>query len=112
VYVYHQLSTGGKVLNDLGAQWSKASVPGSNPVDDGTFLSYEQLGQLSDADIILNTSSGESGTLQKFADNPIVRALPAAKAGHIFPTTYAYPQSYGQAMQMLGLVQDILNQLS
>ncbi|GAB3928680.1 iron(3+)-hydroxamate-binding protein FhuD [Microlunatus endophyticus] len=111
-YVYHQLSTGGKVLVDLGAHWSSADVPGKDPVDDGTVVSFENLDRLADADIILNNSSGVAGTQQALTADPVVRSLPATKAGHLYATTVAYPQSYGQAAQMLDLVERILQQFA
>lgn len=78
-------------FNDLGLQIKQAEA-------DPWYLelSWEQVGQLADVDLILNDAREAAGyfTVDQLMAQPTFAALPAAKAGQIGPWRVEYVMSY------------------
>lgn len=112
VSVFSPLSWIGDVLTDAGATLHPlaAGEDGENAV----FLSFEELGQLADADVVLysETVDGEPDLgavdLQSAATYD---ELPAVKAGHAYGVRYFFADRYSTALIALDSLEPVLQQL-
>ena len=80
-----------------------------------TPLSFEQLGVLSDCDVVLHLADASGGVpadTQRMLDQPTFRALPAAQAGHVHPLPNYYVSHYGQADAVLTVLEAVLWRLA
>lgn len=101
-YAWLANSTTGQLMTDAG--FHLAAVSAATSENGFQELSYEQLGELADADAIL-TSAGPDGQVDPISADmvaqPLFQTLPAAMAGHIVPVHQLWPASYGQAVALL-----------
>ncbi|HYH30809.1 MAG TPA: ABC transporter substrate-binding protein [Pseudonocardia sp.] len=105
-------SWSGVVLERVGARFGR--VADGKP---GVFeaLSFEQLGLLDDCDVILHladTSGNVNAETQRVLDQPTFRALPAARAGHVYPLPNYYVSHYRQADAVLTELEAVLGRLA
>jgi iron complex transport system substrate-binding protein len=114
----------GNALLDLPASWSgvvlervgvqPGRVAAGKP---GVFtpLSFEQLGELADCDVVLylaDAAGNVPADTQRVLDQPTFQALPAARAGQVHPLPNYYVSHYGQADAVLTELETVLSQLS
>ena len=107
----HPASWSGVVLERVGVRLAAAAAgkPGVS-----TPLSFEQLGVLSDCDVVLHLADAAGGVpadTQRMLDQPTFRALPAARAGHVYPLPNYYVSHYGQADAVLSEIEAVLGRL-
>ncbi|MEV0189549.1 ABC transporter substrate-binding protein [Kitasatospora purpeofusca] len=102
----------GRVLNDAGAQFSKAS---SDTTDHEVTYSVEKLDVLADADLILvprTAATNEVPQDTKDLDKqPSWKNLKAVQAGKVVPMTYATTDRYGTSLNVLDQFEAILKGL-
>lgn len=106
----------GVVLVDGGVQLASASGGKSLGADPGGSVpvSYERLGALATADIIAvraGTDGQPDAMTKTLMQQPTFRALPAARAGRVFPLRRFFPFSYGQGLGLLDELDPILARL-
>jgi iron complex transport system substrate-binding protein len=113
----------GNALLDLPASWSgvvleRVGVQLGSAADGkpGVFtpLSFEQLGVLGDCDVVLHLADATGGVpadTQRLLDQPTFQALPAARAGHVYPLPNYYVSHYGQADAVLTELETVLGRL-
>jgi ABC-type Fe3+-hydroxamate transport system substrate-binding protein len=83
----------------------------------GTFVQIapEQLDQVGDSDLLLygvGSDGKPSEAQQALLDQPVFKALPAAREGRIFPMTTLFPTSYGAALVFLDEIEGVLKKLA
>lgn len=110
VTVYSPSSWLGGILTDIGAQ----IVPLGAEVKDanGAFISFEELGKLDDADIILHESTldGQPGPgAADLAAKPLWKELPAVKDGHAYGVKYFFADRHETALMVLDQLDEILS---
>jgi iron complex transport system substrate-binding protein len=115
-YVWLANSDVGVVLADGGVQLASASGGkslGTNP-GGSVPVSFERLGALGTADAIAVRAGmdGQPDALTKtLMQQPTFKALPAARAGRVFPLRRFFPFSYGQGIALLDEFDPILTRL-
>jgi len=115
-YVWLASSDIGVVLADGGVRFASASGGkslGSNP-GGSVPVSFERLGALDAADAIAvraGTDGQPDATTKTLLQQPTFKALPAAKAGRVFPLKAFFPFSYGQGIALLDELDPILTRL-
>ncbi|MHA6630734.1 ABC transporter substrate-binding protein [Pseudonocardia sichuanensis] len=107
----HPASWSGVVLERVGVRLGSAAA--GKP---GVFtpLSFEQLGVLEDCDVVLHLADATGGVTadtQRVLDQPTFQALPAARAGHVYPLPHYYVSHYGQAEAVLTELETVLGRL-
>ncbi len=99
----------GRVLNDVGAKFSRASA---DTADHEVTYSVEKLDVLADADIVLvprTAATGEVPPDTKDLDKqPSWQNLKAVKAGKVVPLTYATTDRYGTSINVLEQIETVL----
>jgi iron complex transport system substrate-binding protein len=102
----------GRVLNDVGAQFSKAS---SDTSEHEVTYSVEKLDVLADADIILVPKTAATGEVPQDTKDldkqPSWKNLKAVQAGKVIPVTYATTDRYGTSINVLDQIETILKGL-
>ncbi|MCK9494339.1 MAG: ABC transporter substrate-binding protein [Dehalococcoidia bacterium] len=101
VYARDHFSVG--VLQDLGAHFIDEDTPELGLDEDGypTWLPYEQIRLLNDADIILRHPNTDE-VFAALQDNPLWETLPAVQQGRVFTyIKFDATSSYGWAIQNL-----------
>lgn len=100
------------ILRDLGANFREQQDDEVNPDGFPEWFSYEELGRLSNADIVftlMNTPEEQLATLEK---NTLWNNLPAVKNGMVFEYINLGPTgSFGWAMQNLDDLDDRLGEV-
>lgn len=104
-------SWSGVVLGAIGARLPAFTEgkPGA-----GTRVSLEEIGVLDDCDVLLHladTRGGVDGSTRRLLAAPTFRALPAARAGHVYPLPNYYATHYGQGEAVLTEVDGILTRV-
>ncbi|MCK9494345.1 MAG: ABC transporter substrate-binding protein [Dehalococcoidia bacterium] len=92
-----------EILLDLGAHFIDEDVSELQSDENGfpTWLSYEQLHLLNDADVILRATNADAAFAAVEA-NPLWKTLPAVQRGRVFSyINFTATGSYGWAMQNL-----------
>jgi iron complex transport system substrate-binding protein len=101
-------SWSGVVLADAGARFGQATAGKRGA---GVRLSYEQAGQLADCDVLLYLADArgqvEANTRTLLAQ-PVFAALPAARAGRVFPLPNYYATHYRQGDAVLSTIEQVL----
>lgn len=112
-YAWLANSTTGSIMVDAGFRLASASAGTS---DYGFVeLSYEELGQLGDADAIVTLAGADGKVADSSSDlvtQPLFQVLPAVQAGHVFPVVQMFPASFGQATLLVSELDAALAQLT
>ncbi|WP_033823854.1 ABC transporter substrate-binding protein [Kitasatospora sp. MBT63] len=99
----------GRVLTDVGAQFSDAAKDGT---EHEVTLSTEKLDALGDADIILVPRTAATGEVpadtKDLEKQPAWQQLKAVKANKVVPVTYATTDRYGTSIDLLNQIETIL----
>jgi iron complex transport system substrate-binding protein len=110
-WLYAPTSSHGAVLAAAGVQFTPAATGQTGYL---ATLSYEQIGQLADADIIVvasdNAGNYDANT-QALLAQPVWQGLQAARAGRVFPLPRFSPATYKYAEALLDEVEIILKKL-
>jgi len=112
VTVYSQISWLGGILTDIGAPLPE--VVADEKAENGVFLSYEQLGQVADATVVLTeqTVDGEPGPgAEELAAASTYQSLPAVTAGHAYGIRYFFADRYSLALDVLDQLEVVLEDL-
>ncbi len=111
-YLWHANSDTGQVLRAAGVHLAKASA--SNADGGVTETSFERLDVLRDADVIVVAGNGHGGVdsySRPLITAPTFKALPAARAGHVYALDQIFPTSYRQAIVLVSELDAVLKQL-
>jgi iron complex transport system substrate-binding protein len=106
--LYFPDSAPGIVLTAGGVTWIDA-VAGKTGTSE--LISYERLDQLIDADIILTygeTDGKPNADSQAMMNQDLFKALKASKHRQVYAITNIIPGSYGDAINFVGKIEDIL----
>jgi iron complex transport system substrate-binding protein len=95
-FLYGPESSHGKVLAAAGARFAAAA----GQKDGFVQLSTEKYSELSHSDILI-VSAADAAAAAPVTTNPVFSALPAAKDGHVYTTSYFFPSSYRIADALL-----------
>jgi iron complex transport system substrate-binding protein len=101
VYLWGARSSAGPVLSAAGAQFSQAAPGPSTPF---TEISTEKLGELDDATVILYGAGIDGKPYEETAEllkQPLFKALPAARAGNVYPLPSWFAYCYADALAQL-----------
>lgn len=112
VTVYSQISWLGGILHDIGAPLP--AVVADETTENGAFLSYEQLGQVADATVVLTeqTVDGQPGPgAEELAAASTYQALPAVTAGNAYGIRYFFADRYTLALDVLDQLEVVLKDL-
>ncbi len=112
VTVYSQISWLGGILDDLGAPLPE--VVADETAENAAFLSYEQLGQIADATVVLHeqTVDGAPGPgAEELAAASTYQELPAVQAGHAYGVRYFFADRYSLALDVLDQLEVVLQDL-
>jgi iron complex transport system substrate-binding protein len=111
--VYTAKSWLGIVMKDLGVTW--APVKGVDDSDFSFDMSFERIGVLADADVIVTDGDGRGGrpTAETVAllDQRNWKSLKAAKAGQVHPVPGFFVSRYAEAVRILDLIEKFLPSL-
>ncbi|MEY9211223.1 ABC transporter substrate-binding protein [Thermobifida halotolerans] len=103
---------GGEILDTLGARQTEAQrAAGENFA---AFYSYEEIDQLSDADVIFyeTDAAGQPDPFtEALLDQELWQDLPAVEAGQSHPLRYSAARTYAQANTVLDQVEEVLADL-
>ena len=102
-FLYGPESSHGKVLAAAGARFAAAA----DQKDGYVQYSPEKYSDLSKSDILI-VSAADAAAAKPVTDNPVFAALPAAKDGHVYTTSYFFPSSYRIADALLDDFADVL----
>ncbi len=108
-----RLSNGGQVLDLAGVQWIEATEQADGDKD--TPLSWEDIGQLADADVIClpGSTSGTPNEQTAFIqEQTVFTNLDAVKNNRVFVFDYMTPGSYLNATQLLDELETALAELA
>lgn len=95
-FLYGPESSHGKVLAAAGARFAAAA----DQKDGFVQYSPEKYSDLSKSDIVI-ISANDAADAKPVTDNPVFAALPAAKNGNVYTTSYFFPSSYRIADALL-----------
>jgi iron complex transport system substrate-binding protein len=112
ITVYSQISWLGGILTDIGAPLP--AVVADEKAENGAFLSYEQLGQVADATVVLTeqTVDGQPGPgAEELAAASTYQALPAVTAGNAYGIRYFFADRYSLALDVLDQLEVVLKDL-
>lgn len=112
ITVYSQISWIGGILTDIGAPLPE--VVAEEKTENGAFLSYEQLGQVADATVVLTeqTVDGQPGPgAEELAAASTYQSLPAVTAGHAYGIRYFFADRYSLALDVLDQLEVVLKDL-
>ena len=107
------LSNGGQVLDLAGVRWNEVTSAADGDAD--TKLSWEQIEQLADADVIClpgSTSTTPNEQTEFTRAQKVFQNLPAVGAGRVYVFDHLTPGSYLNASQLLEELDSALVDLS
>lgn len=105
-YRYSTQASHCKVLAGAGVRFTPSAEKQAESFEQ---LSFEQLGQLADADVIGLGRAADPTWQNALTSQPLFRDLPAVKAGHLYDLKWFFPSSYGTARALLDQLDPILS---
>ncbi len=110
-YVFLPDSSHGAIMAKAGVRFTSNA---SGQTGAYKALTYEQIGELQEADFILASATADGqidADTKALIGQPGFDLLPAAKAGKVFPARWIFPTSYKQALAFLDELDAVLKSL-
>jgi len=104
-YRYSAQASHAKVLAGAGVQFTPDATHQKAAFEQ---LSFEQLGQLADADVIGLGRAADAAWQDALTGQQLFRELPAVRAGHRYDMKWFFPSSYRTALALLDQVEPVL----